>query len=67
MPPYGLHRADLSGTEDRMLVYQDLGEALNDRDHYRATSDGKRVHWRVLDEDDPERGDLDWEDAEVEA
>lgn len=59
-----LCRADRSGTEDVVGRFRDLRTALRARDYRSAGSDWKRVHYRVVDLDDPERGDLDWDDAE---
>lgn len=62
MAPFDLMRADLSGTEYVVGVFTELTAALTARDLNREAADRYRVHYRVIDRDDPERGELDeWE------
>jgi hypothetical protein len=65
MSRYLLCRADLSGTEDVISRYAIPESALRDRDSRRKRSNYKSVNWRVLDDDDPERGELDWDDLDA--
>jgi hypothetical protein len=57
---YALSRADRSGVEDEIDVFERLDDALSTRDHLRASSNPRSVQHRVTDLEDPERGDAEW-------
>jgi hypothetical protein len=59
------------GVQRFLGCYGSLLAAIEERDreiekHRAEGYDHTRVHIAVFDEDDPERGDLDWDDAEGE-
>ncbi len=58
---YVVYRADLSGTEDEVAWHLTPTAALCERDERRERFNSRTTHYRVLDEDDPERGSLEWD------
>lgn len=56
----------LDGVDRNQSLHTSLRQALRSADEYRADMrakgyDRSRLHVGVIDEDDPERGELDWD------
>jgi hypothetical protein len=65
---YSVSRIELDGVErDSAAPVASLRAALEERDRQIAADKRgpSRVHYRVTDDEDPERGELDWDAEEL--